>query len=188
MLRNLFVGMFFIPDTGANGGEGDQGNADGEGQAAPEGATGGEKTFTQADLDRIVAERVAREKKGIEAQIENARKEAERLAKMSAEEKAKAEQELLEANLRKREEEITKRELRATGLEELTKRNLPTELIGLLKLDNEEAYKESLASVEKGFLAAVQKGVEGRLAGSTPKDKDVPADNMDQYRKAMGLN
>lgn len=50
--------------TGATGGEGNPEGGDGVGKG-DEGATGGEeKTFTQADVDKMIKDRVAREKKG----------------------------------------------------------------------------------------------------------------------------
>ncbi len=194
MFKDKWYGrVFYMADDGgagtgsdgnngaAAGGNGDQGAAGGEGEKPAE------KTFTQAELDKIVSERVARERKTIESQVEKAKAEAEALAKMTAEEQAKHKQKEAIKALQAREAEITKRELRATGMEELGKRNLPADLIGLLKLDSVEALNESLASTEKAFLAAVQNGVESRLKGSTPKDKGPAGDDMAAFRAAMGL-
>lgn len=47
------------------------------GQEAPPPANSGEKTFTQADLDRIIADRLAREEKKRTDAAEKARKDAE---------------------------------------------------------------------------------------------------------------
>lgn len=62
--------------AGGNGGGADDSGA-GAGGGTPEGA---EKTFTQADVDRIIKERLEREKRKAEEKAEEARREAERKA------------------------------------------------------------------------------------------------------------
>ena len=66
---------------------------------------------SQEEVNNIVNKRLAREKKDIEARIEAEKREAERLATMSAEEKAKHELEKRMAELEAREREIAKKEL-----------------------------------------------------------------------------
>ena len=66
---------------------------------------------SQEEVNNIVNKRLAREKKDIEARIEAEKREAERLATMSAEEKAKHELEKRIAELEAREREIAKKEL-----------------------------------------------------------------------------
>ena len=66
---------------------------------------------SQEEVNNIVNKRLAREKKDIEARIEAEKREAERLATMSAEEKAKHELEKKIAELEAREREIAKKEL-----------------------------------------------------------------------------
>ena len=66
---------------------------------------------SQEEVNNIVNKRLAREKKDIEARIEAEKREAERLATMSAEEKTKHELEKKIAELEAREREIAKKEL-----------------------------------------------------------------------------
>ena len=66
---------------------------------------------SQEEVNNIVNKRLAREKKDIEARIEAEKREAERLATMSAEEKAKHELEKRIAELEAREREIARKEL-----------------------------------------------------------------------------
>jgi hypothetical protein len=89
----------FIPLFDAEGGNGGGGGATPPADPKPEGGTpqGGEdptpgeggKTFTQAELDAIIAKRLARERKQWEQQLEEQRKKEQ----MSAEERLKAEKE-----------------------------------------------------------------------------------------------
>lgn len=103
------LGIFLAADDGAgNGGEGSETNptdSDGEGEGKEE-TSPEEKTFTQADVDKLIKERVARAKKGQpskeeleafnswkESQKTEAEKQSEALtnaekAKEAAEEKA----------------------------------------------------------------------------------------------------
>ncbi|WP_024613647.1 hypothetical protein [Clostridium sp. Ade.TY] len=58
------LGMYLAADDGAgNGGEGNSSEGNGEDEGT-EGNPPEEKTFTQADVDRLIKERVARERKG----------------------------------------------------------------------------------------------------------------------------
>ena len=71
------------------------------------------KTFTQDELNAIIDKRLERERKDAQARIDKAVTEAQKLAKMSADERAEHERQELQKALAQREAEITKRELRA---------------------------------------------------------------------------
>ena len=80
---------------------------------------------SQEEVNNIVNKRLAREKKDIEARIEAEKREAERLATMSAEEKAKHELEKKIAELEAREREIARKELRDEAGRQLESLNIP---------------------------------------------------------------
>ena len=181
------------PGTGAGGsggGSGDagtgaggtQGNNDGAGAAgAPgEGKPQGFDDFLkdpkmQAEFDRRVNKALETSKTkmqaDIEAQIANARTEAEKLAKMSADQKAKYEQEKREKELAEREAEITKRELSAQAKETLADKGLPVSLADILNYTDASTCQASIEAVEKAFQEAVAKGVEDKLKGGSPMKK-----------------
>ena len=79
----------------------------------------GAATLTQADLDRVVQQTIARERRRAEAALEAARAEAGR-----------AERERLEAGMAQRERDVARRELAAHAREALAARGLPGEQIG----------------------------------------------------------
>ena len=90
----------------------------------------GAATLTQADLDRVVQQTIARERRRAEAALEAARAEAGR-----------AERERLEAGMAQRERDVARRELAAHAREALAARGLPGELAGVLDYSGqEEAY------------------------------------------------
>lgn len=126
-----------------------------------------EKKYSDSDVDAIVKKKYAKWQKEQDAKVD----EAKKLAKMNADEKAKYEREQRDKELAEREAAITKRELTATAKETLADKGLPTELSTVLDYSNAEACNESIIAVEKAFISAVNKAVEGRLKGGAPISK-----------------
>ena len=127
------------------------------------------KTFTQEEVDKIVNKRLARERKDIEAKIEAERREAERLAKLSEAEK---QQELFKKQVA--EFEATKRAFESEKLlnetsKQLASKNLPIEFAEMLKAEDAESTFENIKIFEAKFNEAVEKLVNERLKGKTPK-------------------
>ncbi len=165
--------IYFSPDDGA--GEGGE-------------ATQQPKTFTQDEVDRMIGDRLSKERKkyekDLEAKVSEAKTEAERMAAMSADEKAAHEKEQQEKARKEREDALTKREaaiqlreLRAEALETLADKALPKALADCLDYSSAEKCKESIETIGKVFNTAVQGEVEKRLKGHTPSQTggNVPA-------------
>lgn len=145
------------------------------------------KTYTQAEMDAAIKARLERykrdESKRMEAVKQEARSEAEKLAKMSEEQRmehyrqaaAQAEQER-EAAIAQREADITRRELRAQALDTLTERGLPRNLADVLDYSSAEKCNESIDALDKAFRVSVQQGVDERLrqSGVTLKQGSTP--------------
>ncbi len=127
------------------------------------------KTFTQEELNSIIDKRLERERKDAQSRIEKAVTEAQKLAKMSADERAQHEREELQKTLSAREAEITRRELRAEAKSQLSDRGLPIELSEVLPYTDADTTNAALEAVEKVFRQAVEKGVTERLRGNAPK-------------------
>ncbi|QJC54422.1 DUF4355 domain-containing protein [Paenibacillus albicereus] len=159
----------------AGGGEGDKGG-DGGAAAGGKAGEGEKKSFTQEDLDRILTERLGKAQskweKDLQTKLDEAKTEAEKLAKMTADQKAEHERQKREKALADREGEITRRELRATALEQLAEKGLPKSLADILSYTDAESTNKGLEAVEKAFREAVEAGVNERLKSSgtgTPK-------------------
>jgi len=146
------------------------------------------KTFTQDELNAIIDKRLERERKDAQARIDKAVTEAQKLAKMSADERAEHERQELLKKLAEREAEITKRELRAEAKSQLSDKGLPVELAEVLPYTDADTTNAALAAVEKVFRQAVEKGVNERLKGNAPKVSQ-PAPQTpsidDEIRKAV---
>ena len=131
-----------------------------------------EKKYTDAEVDAIIDKKFAKWKSEQEAK-EN---EAKKLAKMNADEKQKYQLEQREQELANREQAIARKELTAEAKAMLSERGLPVELVAVVDLSNAEAVTESVASIQKTWEDAVQKGVSDRMKGSAPI-KTAPQNN-----------
>lgn len=124
----------------------------------------GEKTFTQEDVNRIVGERLAKEK-----------------AKNSG-----------EADFAKREQELVQRELHMTAKELLSEKGLPVQLFDALNCTDKETMEKSIATIEKIFSEYKANATQQvKFTGFQPGASQVmpTAENMGdlEIRKAMGL-
>lgn len=129
-----------------------------------------ERTFTQSDVDRMVGERLSRERQKLEKEKEASVSEAIKLQKMNADEKAKYEQQQRLDELTKREADITTRELKAQAYETLAEKGLPKELVEILNYTDADTCNKSIEAVNKAFQSAVEKATNEKLrGGSTPK-------------------
>ncbi len=189
---------FFEADGGAGNGGAGTGvdNGDGEGTQCQE----GDKSFDdvlkdkkyQSEFDKRVAKALETAKgkweTDYQAKIEEAKTEAQKLAKMNADQKAEYEAQKKLDELTKREKEITTRELRATAYETLAEKNLPKELVDILNYSDAESCNKSIESVEKAFQSAVEKAVNDKLrGGNPPKGGQGKIDNDAALRAAFGL-
>ena len=128
----------------------------------------------QAEFDRRINKALETAKSKWETEnagkLEAAKTEAEKLAKMNAEEKAKyAEQKRL-AEIEKRERDISTRELKAQAYETLAEKGLPKELVEILDYQDAETCNKSIEKVSTAFQTAVEKAVNEKLrGGEAPK-------------------
>lgn len=132
-----------------------------------------DKTY-QSEFDKRVAKALETAKGKWEAtkqqELEDAKSEAAKLAKMNADDKAKYEAQKREDDYNNRLKELTTRELKAEAYEQLSEKNLPKELVEILNYESAETVKSSMEAVEKAFQGAVEKAVNEKLKGKgTPR-------------------
>ena len=148
-------------------------------------AQSAEKTFTQDELNRILADRLNAAQKRWEKKAADEKAEAERVAKMSAEEKAKHEQEKREREFAEREAELSRKERTAAARDLLAEKGAPAALIGAVDVSSDEAVASSVEAVVKAFNVAVSAEVAKKLAGAPPK-KSEPT-KTDPFREGLGI-
>lgn len=136
---------------------------------------GQEKIFKQEDVDKIVSTRLSREKskweKEYNEKLESEKKEAERLAKMTAAEKEKAIFEKKKSELDAKEKEMALKEMKFEAVKILNDRELPIEFVDMLATPDADKTKSNIDAFDKAFKAALSKAVDARIKASstTPK-------------------
>ena len=119
----------------------------------------GEKTFSQEDVNRIVGERLAKEK-------------------------AKG-----EAALAEREQQLAQRELLLTAKEKLTENGLPVELVDALNVSSPEALEKALSTVKTVLDKYKSEARSMKFSGAKPAESLSGVRNTgdNSLRKAMRL-
>lgn len=126
-----------------------------------------EKTFTQAELDKILNKKFAQWQK----KTEEAKAEAERKAKLTEAEKLAEERKEFEAMKKQFEYE---QRVNSTS-KVLASNNLPIEFADFLIAENDEATTQRVDLFKNAFNDALEKAVNERLRGKTPKTSTVKA-------------
>ena len=144
-----------------------------------------DKSFTQADIDKAISERLKREKDASEKRIaETLRKEREeweRQSKLSEEQRAEEQRKQMESELSEKERNLALRENRADARELLIERGIDSTLVDFVVDVDADKTKDNVNQLEKAYAQAVKAGVDKALAGTTPKDTTVMRDDTPKY-------
>lgn len=171
------------PASGSGEGEGtkkddDPAPKEGEG-TQPEAKDG--KSYSEAELTAKIAE--------AKAAWEAEQEEQQRLAKLSPEERAKAEGEAKEQELTKLRAELLQRDLKDAALKKLTDEGFPVGLADLLTYTDQESMEKSLKHTQEVFKGALEAAVKERLRGKTPEGLGggAKAENAVKDQIAQGI-
>ena len=153
--------------------EGDNGGADGNGaDGAGDSATGAQDQkpaakYTDEDVDRILNKKFAEWQKNQEKKVS----EAERLSKMTAEEKAAEKLKALEEKIKGYEAAAARTEMTKQARSILSDKGITVgdELLANLIAEDAEGTKANCESFISLFTAAVDKAVKEKVKGDTPK-------------------
>jgi hypothetical protein len=157
------------------------------------------KMFTQEEVDQMIAKRIAREAKKIEAekqkayqaQLEAELKESERLMQMNEADrlKAKAEKERKQFEEEKRMfNELMKafeqQKIRNQTMQMLDERKIPVALAQFITSENADEIMDNVNTFQKCFDEAVEQVVAERLKGKSPSTSTVSKNtfSMEQLR------
>lgn len=162
--------------AGAEGGNGGGAGAEEQGGAAPQSFDDFlQREGNQAEFDRRVQKAietaVTKAQEKWQALTDDKLSEAEKLAKMTKEEKAEYKTRQLEKELAdlKRQNAVTEMAKTARKMLADEEINIPDELLGHLVSDNAEDTKTTVESFSKLYKAAVQAAVKEALKGNPPK-------------------
>lgn len=178
-------------NPGAEAGAAEQNPQTNPGEPKPDG-----ETYTKAEVDKLLQAESDRrvqqalktfKEKDLPGLLQQAQTEAEKLSKMTAEQKAKHDMEQREKDLAEREAKLTRDELRAQARATLTSKGLPGELADLIPCDSAENCSKGLEAMEAAFNQAVSAAVNDRLRQPPPKAGNPANDMMAAVRAAAGL-
>lgn len=170
-IRIPFNLQLFAEDGGDGG---DNGSDDGDDGSDDDDDKGGEpeKKYTDADIDKIVKERLARERKAAEKKARQ-QAEAEKLKNMTAAEKRDAEFEEMKARLATLEAEKNQASMLSTASDILKDAGIvvSSKLVGHLIAETADETKANVDEFVKLYNDAVNKGVKAAMkaSGSNPK-------------------
>lgn len=134
--------------------------------ATPAEATGGQKTFSQEDVNRIVQERLAKDR-------------------------AKASE-----DISKKEKELADREFRLNSRQKLIDRGYPESILDALNCSSEEAFNKSLDALDNLLKERGSTAKDKKIRDNTASFAKFTApvsprsgwkQDIDPFRKAMGL-
>ena len=173
--------------------------------AAQEPQQTGERMFTQAEVDEIIGKRLAKERAKHEQEVATKVSEAERLAKLTGDEKVKEEIKIAQEELdRTRKEfaamkaEFDQQQMLAQVTKELNARNLPIGMADKMIGKDAETTKANIDAFEttwkESLEAAIKNEIKGNASsprlelheneGQTKDPKDMSfTEFMDYYQK-----
>lgn len=130
----------------------------------------GEKMFTQAELDEIIGKRLAKERAKFDEQLKNKVSEAERLAKLNEDERAKEEIRIAQENLNNMTAEFNKmkadferQQMLAQVTKELNDRKLPIGMAENLMGKDAEATKANIDAFEETWKTSLADAIKSEI-------------------------
>lgn len=140
-----------------------------------------EKTYTRDELNKIISAEKEKVRADLIKEAENQRTEAEKLAKMNAEEKHKYE--LDKANQEKDEAlaKLNAYELKETATKIAKEKGLDITLLDIIDYSRETAdsVKTKIEDISSVFNKAVEDGINKKLQEKSPRNVSSSANNED---------
>ena len=126
-----------------------------------------EKTFTQAEVTELIEERLIRERE----KQKKAASEAEKLAKMSAQEQAEYQRDEYQKELEELKAKLARADIKETARAMLAADDISIsdDLISAIITDNAETTQQAIKGFSAAFKEAVKTEVANRLKGNEPK-------------------
>lgn len=125
-----------------------------------------------------------------QAKLETEKSEAEKLAKMSEAERFEAELAKQKDAFESERAQFNREKLELQTVKELAAEGLPTEFSSYVLADSAETIKENIKTFKTKWQAGIEKAVDERLQGKTPKTANKPNGEVitkEQFSK-MGYN
>ncbi len=155
----------------------------------------GEKMFTQAELDEIIGKRLAKEKAKHEQEMASRVSEAERLAKLSEDERAKEEiriakeeLEAMRAEFNTMKADFDKQQMLAQVTKELSDRNLPIGMASNLLGKDAESTKANIDAFEETWKASLENAIKNEIKNNASSPRLEIRDNEGETKDPKDMN
>lgn len=125
---------------------------------------------------KVLSKKQAEWQEDKDKELEEARSEAAKLAKMSADERIKAESEKRQSDIEKREKELNMREYRYEAKHQLEENGLPDTFVDMVLSEDAETTKNNIGAIKAEFDKAIEAAVNEKLKGTTPKTGGVASE------------
>lgn len=126
------------------------------------------KTFTQEEVNKMMEKRLARERKDLEAKIEQEKAESAKLAKMSEAERQKALFDKQVKDFEDMKSAFEKEKLLNETSKQLAQNNLPVEFANYLLAKDAETTFNNINQFQDQWNTALEKALDERMKGKTP--------------------
>lgn len=147
----------------------------------------GERTFSQADVDRMIADRLAREQKKYAdySELKKAKEELDQLkqGQLSELEKANAAREKAEAKVKEFEAKVKLMELNALKSRLATEAGIPAELADRIRGEDETSIKADIEELKKIFPQRVAVGGRGAPTANNSPATDLASLYADAIKR-----
>lgn len=140
----------------------------------------GEKNFTQADIDAAI--------EAAKQQWLDEAAEAERVKKLTPEERAKEEQEKKDSEIASLKSQLLQKELRESATKALEKDGFPVGLAEVLDYSSKERMEETLKKTIEIFKESLGTAIQSRLRGKTPEGLGGAASAQNLLRDQIAKN
>ena len=139
-----------------------------------------EKSFTQADMDAAI--------EAAKQQWLDEAAEAERVKKLTPEEKAKEEQEKKDSEIASLKNQLLQKELRESATKALETDGFPVGLADVLDYSSKERMEETLKNTTEIFKSSLEVAIKSRLKGKTPEGLGGAASAENLLRDQIARN
>lgn len=196
--RHMFFLQLFADDDGAEVAEGAEGGAPG-GDPDPAGKEGqdggtekkpddnGEKKYSDADVDKIVSKKFAKWKAESEQAVKDAKDEAEKLAKMNAEQKQQYTMEKLQQENEQLKAQAVRVELGKTATELLREHKITAteDMLDFVVGTDADSTKANIDKFVEIINAQLKAAEVERATGDTPKRYQGGGEALTEIQKRI---
>ena len=154
-----------------------------------------EKTFTQSELDEIISKRLAKEKAKFEEQLKTKVSEAERLAKLSEDERAKEEIRLAQEELNNMrnefntmKEDFEKQQMLSQVQKELNEKGLPINMAQSLIGVDAETTKANIEKFESDWKSSLQDAIQREIKTNSSSPRTELKGNEGKHKDPKNMS